>query len=98
MASDVDADEVEIGVEAVAADNSEPAGEENDRREFSEENAYKRTIYSIPVDVHVTPGTARVGRGMARPRSWTLMAPSAVRRNMVISTCKRGPKSATRSR
>jgi len=30
-----------------------------ERREESPENSYKRSIYSIPVDVHVTIGTAR---------------------------------------
>ncbi len=30
-----------------------------ERREESHENEYKRSIYSIPVDVHVTIGTAR---------------------------------------
>lgn len=30
-----------------------------DRRDNGSENSYRRSIYSIPVDVHVTIGTAR---------------------------------------
>ncbi len=52
--------ELDAGPEAIlsaSADGEERSGE--DRREANPENAYKRSIFSIPVEVHVTIGTAR---------------------------------------
>ena len=47
----IDTDPGEISMETMATGS--------DHRDHSPENAYRRSIYSIPVDVHVTIGTAR---------------------------------------
>ncbi|MCI5048329.1 MAG: FliM/FliN family flagellar motor switch protein [Aquisalinus sp.] len=56
-------EESEISIENAAADTAESDGKDgdggNDRRDSTNENAYRRSIYSIPVEVLVTIGTAR---------------------------------------
>ncbi len=57
-AMEFDTPELEIEPESLLSSESEPVPEE-DRRETNAENLYKRSIFSIPVEVHVTIGTAR---------------------------------------
>ncbi|MCI5045777.1 MAG: FliM/FliN family flagellar motor switch protein [Aquisalinus sp.] len=58
-----EAEESEISIENAAvetADSDGPGGDgASDRRDSTNENAYRRSIYSIPVEVLVTIGTAR---------------------------------------
>ncbi|WP_306252768.1 FliM/FliN family flagellar motor switch protein [Parvularcula sp. IMCC14364] len=53
-------EEVEVSIDIESAAPDEKDGESGqERRDNSNDNAYRRSIYSIPVDVLVTIGTAR---------------------------------------